>query len=238
MELQVAAEVAAVVPGEMLERWRSDPGYEQLDCKVCMRQITDSAALVVLRDQALGAIYLAPTHPACLPSTVVDADLRDLVLPEDGFDVRFIASQSLSAAGLMSSLLVETRVTVAVAAGQDAHDVLTSTVLGLGLHLVSVLSVPPPSPARAGWQVVLAPQGAEEYAVRIETPDGELAHGEFRAPGPSWEIQVRREGTVTLLIGTTMLSDAELPAAQTNLVEHLASRGRLAGAAVPVRFTD
>lgn len=237
MDIQVAPEVAEIVPQEMLERWRSDPGYEHVDCKACTLRITGSAALVVLRDPVLGAMYLVATHPGCLPSAVLEADLRDLVLPEDGFDVRITAGQSLGSAGLMASLLVETRVTVALPAGDDAQDLLTATALSLGLHLISVLSVPPPAPSRPGWEVVLTPQETGGYAMRIETPDGgEFAQGEFQAPGPAWEAQIRRDGVLTLLVGTTMLSNDELPAAQSGLVEHLAGRGRLAGAAVPARF--
>lgn len=238
MEIQVAAEVAAVVPEEMLQRWRHDPGYEQLDCKRCTKQITGMMALVVLYDAALGATLLVPTHPDCQVSAVLEADLREQLLPEDGLDVRLTASQWLGQAGPMASLLVETRVTIALPAGDDVRDLLTATALSLGLHLVGALGIAPAAPSRPGWEIVLAPQGDGEYAVSVQTPDGEFANGVFRAPGPGWEAHVRRGSTLTLLVGTTMLSDDELPAAQTSVAEHLADRGRLAGATVPARFTS
>ena len=240
--LQVAPEVAAVMPPEALAKFEHDPDFEDLAC-VCGEPIAagEPAAVLVVRDPVLDLWHVSAAHPACQVSAVIEADLSHLAAPAGGHDVVLHAGLIRAAAGPVRrsprptpSLTIGT--TVALSADTDAGelaDLLVQSVLAEGLSLVSAIRPDLDPPARPGWAAEVLPLAASTYAVHVQAPSGLalVSGGVVEAPR-AWEVAARHLGALNVYVGTLMHRDLQVDGA----LEQLAAAGRLAGARVPVVF--
>jgi hypothetical protein len=240
--LQVAPEVAAVMPPEALARFEHDPDYEDLNC-ICGKPIAagEPAAVVVLRDPVLDFWHVSAAHPECQASAVIEADLSHLALPADGHDIVLHAGliRPQSRAVRRSprptpSLTVGT--TMSLPTNTDAGelaDLLMQSALGDGLGLVAAIRPELDPPAHGGWSAAVAPLGSGRYAAHVQAPSGLALAREavFEAPR-AWEDAARHLGGLNLYVGTLMHRDLQVEGA----LEQLAAAGRLAGGRIPVSF--
>ncbi len=243
--LQIAPDVAALLPTEAVARFRDDPAYEELQC-TCGRPIEpgEPAALVVLRDAERELHHLSATHPQCQPSAVIDADLSSLAEPGDGHSVTITASLILPKspgrrarrqAKPLPALAVGTRSGFAGVNPDtgDLADLVLDAALRTGLNLVTTPRGELEAPTQEGWLVTLDPLGGGEYALHIASPGGPLAReATTYAPWAQWEKAVRHTRSVNLYVGAFLIEPYERP----TLLDELAAAGRLAGARVRAVF--
>jgi hypothetical protein len=243
--LQIAADVAALLPSEAVTRFRDDPAYEELQC-TCGRPIEpgEPAALVVLRDVERDLHHLSATHPACQPSAVIDTDLSHIAEPGDGHNVTITASLILPKssgrrarrqARPLPALAVGTRSGFAGVNPEsgDLADLVLDAALRTGLHLVTDPRRELDPPTQDGWLVTLDPLGGGEYGLHIASPAGALAReASAYAPWSQWEKAVRHTRGVNLYVGAFLVEPYDRP----TLLDELAAAGRLAGARVRAVF--
>lgn len=246
--LQIAPEVAARLPGEVVDRFTNDPTYEELTC-VCGKLIAPGApaALVVLHDPGLDFTHVSATHPACQTSAVLEADLTHLAVPSGGHNLTITASllRDRSPArkpgkGFRSRPAVRQVPAISVGTNSafqgsnpsgELTDLIIMGALKAGLNLVTKVGPDLDPPTRSAWLALIDPLGAGEYALRILDPDATalVSEGRIYAPWPEWERLIERDNAVNLYVGSFLTE----PSARPTLLAELAAAGRLAGARIP-----
>ena len=264
-DIQVSAEVAALIGTETLDQLRHSPEYSTFTCWHCgVRADANSEPASVIAEEQEGAARTALAHAECSPSQVVSTGAAALAaLPElkagataAGVDGaahwRTMLADLPVPDGFLPLLILDLRPGMAVRGGPD-EDVTRaiSALRNSGLTPITTISQqladavddqpgdpgPWDIPPAAGWRFELSGRRIQ----RLTAPDGSLIWGQDRDQPGRWRMLITRTGRCVVLIGAIGLypESADRPFTWlTTLLKQAADAGELLGGLVETGWAD
>lgn len=234
--LEIAPNVRALLPDEVVSRLRTDPGYEVVQCGECGKPIKRGKpmAVIVLHDPGIDMRHQYFAHLMCSSSKVVVTDLTRLVRPPEGHNLQISAGLAVFAGQPRPLLIVEPTMQFdGIAENGEVTDLVVKGMLDQGLHLLARTLDVFELPAVESWDASVTPLGGAEYGIGLYAHGSEAFTGSALAPGPDWEAQIRAGVGLALFVGTSMETPTGGRGHDPAVLDRLAADGRLAGGVIP-----
>lgn len=249
-EVQISAEVAAVLGGEQCARLRGEDWNVRVQCWDCdgWLEPDDPAVVLVLApdDDVAGGVveFAVHAHCTCARSEIRRLAAAELKARRDGrgtetdgsTDIQMVATVWDTGRGTAyPAVLISYNAEMMFNPGSvERIDAIVTALLAQGWHLVTDLSAPAPA-GPAGWQLRFTHDEGHASApglLELIEPGYGVVTAAHVEPARLWRPAVLRTGTAVVIHGSRYLTEWQTRG--RTAVKRAARSGALVGGIIPV----